>query len=406
MRDSILGLINPLIALIFAGIFLAIWSKDRSRREIAAFSGAYALLGCGFLWSQFASLEGGRVYLNITNIPYFFGSWLMIWGAARRVGASVPVPLIITVGLTAFLLEAIATPLPDFTMGDLYIANTGYGILYMLGALAVAPSRKGSGINELVFWMLALTSVQFFVRPSLSFMMDVGLTHEGYRESVYYSVLNAVIALNSLALAVSLIAAALFDRFQQERDTASRDPLSGLLARREFERECKATFQRAAEENVPIGLVVGDIDHFKRVNDIWGHQAGDKAIAAFGSLIRREIREYDLAGRVGGEEFCIVVWNGDENVARSLAERLRIGLGSTEVQAIGADMRLTASFGAGGRGGSESYASLFARTDAALYRAKDSGRNRVVCASDAAQSSTDGSFFRRRDDDPVEALRA
>lgn len=406
MRDSILGLVNPLIALTFAGVFLAIWLKDRSRREIAAFSGAYALLGVGFLWSQLAPLDGGRAYLNITNIPYFFGSWMIIWGAARRVEARLPIPLIITVGVTAFFLEAIANHLPDFTMGDLYIANTGYGILYMVGALAVAPTRKSSGINGLVFWMLALTSVQFFVRPSLSFMMETGLTHEGYRESAYYSVLNAVIALNSLALAVSLISAMLFDRFQQERDSAARDPLSGLLARREFERECAVKLQRAAEENVPIALVIGDIDHFKSVNDIWGHQAGDKAIAAFGSLIRREIREYDLAGRIGGEEFCIVVWNGDEAVARNLAERLRIGLGSTEVRAIGADMRLTASFGAGGRMGSESYAALFARTDAALYRAKDSGRNRVVCASDSASSAHETGFQRSRAEDQAPAIKA
>ncbi|MEM8576186.1 MAG: hypothetical protein AAGF48_16390, partial [Pseudomonadota bacterium] len=98
MRDAILGLLNPLIALIFATTFLVIWSRDRSRKEMLAFAGGYVGLGLGFLWSQFVPFDGARWLLNLTNIPYFFSSWMIIWGVSRRVRTTVPAPLVLMVG--------------------------------------------------------------------------------------------------------------------------------------------------------------------------------------------------------------------------------------------------------------------------------------------------------------------
>ena len=136
--------------------------------------------------------------------------------------------------------------------------------------------------------------------------------------------------------------------------------------------------QRAREEDVPISVIVADIDHFKRVNDIWGHQVGDSAIAGFGDLLRSAIRSTDIAGRVGGEEFCLFVWDCPAGPTRKLAERIRTRFEHMQIEGISDGVRLTASFGIAQWEPDEGYGRLFARADAALYRAKQAGRNRIV----------------------------
>ncbi|KWV92612.1 diguanylate cyclase [Erythrobacter sp. YT30] len=378
MRDAILGLVNPLIALIFAVTFFAIWQRERSRKEVLAFAGAYLMLGIGFLISQLMPVGYGRPGLSITNIPYFTGTVLLIWAAASRVGARLPFTLIWSAGAIGAVLIVVGQLFSKFESSDLYIANTLYGILFMLGAQATASTRDHSIANKLVFWMLALTAVQFFVRPTLSFMIEGALEHETYKQSAYYSALNATVAVNSLGLAIAFIAACVTDAFTAEKQTMVTDPLTGLLTRRAFEEEVNEAILRSHEKQTPLSMIVGDIDHFKNVNDIWGHQIGDVAISEFGQLINRTIRSGDFAGRIGGEEFCILVYDCDESGAVRLAERLRTETPNIRLGAdTTLDVRISASFGVAGLRPGEGYKSLFARADSSLYEAKQNGRNRV-----------------------------
>ncbi|MEM1196306.1 MAG: GGDEF domain-containing protein [Pseudomonadota bacterium] len=377
MRDAILGLVNPLIALIFASIFLAIWSRDRTRKEMLAFAGGYIGLGLGFLWSQLAPLDAGRWVLNLTNIPYFLSSWMIIWGVARRTGGSLPTPLILTVGATMFLLLSSKHLLGADINAELYITNTCYAILFLLGAQAAASGRRENTANALIFWLLAATSFQFFVRPNLTLMAEGPLNYETYRESAYYSILNAVAALNSLSLAIAIIYASVADTLKREREEIALDPLSGVLTRRAFETRVRAALESAQAESVGASLIIADIDHFKQVNDIWGHQVGDRAIRSFGLMISDAVRDYDVVGRIGGEEFCLLIWNADPDAAAAMAERLRLKAVGLEVEADRLDVRLTASFGVADYRAGEPYESLFRRADQALYGAKKNGRNRV-----------------------------
>jgi diguanylate cyclase (GGDEF)-like protein len=134
------------------------------------------------------------------------------------------------------------------------------------------------------------------------------------------------------------------------------------------------------------------------VNDIWGHQVGDRAIAAFGAMTQNMIRASDIAGRVGGEEFCVLVWKADKDIAAGLSERLRKRTSELDISQGALDVRLTASFGVAERQPHESYRSLFARADKALYEAKQSGRNCVkrADASDAAAPETSANAAAKR----------
>ena len=183
-----------------------------------------------------------------------------------------------------------------------------------------------------------------------------------------------------------LVGACLYDQIKAVREQADLDGLTKLRTRRAFEQGVVTLLERAKQECAPVSLVVADIDHFKAVNDVWGHQAGDKAIAQFGEIVRGTIRETDIAGRIGGEEFCILAWNCDEQAAVSLAERIRRKFAQAQIEGLPGDQRLTASFGVAGRGEGEGYGKLFARTDGALYAAWENGRNCIVRDGEAQEA--------------------
>ena len=178
------------------------------------------------------------------------------------------------------------------------------------------------------------------------------------------------------------------DTMEREREQVSRDALSGVWSRHAFETKVRSALEKAHEERVPVSLIIGDIDHFKQVNDIWGHQIGDRAIRSFAQLLNEAVRETDLVGRVGGEEFCVLVWNAEEAVAGSLAERLRAKTSKIDLGGDALSVHLTASFGVAEHRTGEAYDSLFRRADKALYAAKRSGRDQVLAESESEDHRT------------------
>jgi diguanylate cyclase (GGDEF)-like protein len=169
------------------------------------------------------------------------------------------------------------------------------------------------------------------------------------------------------------------------RDQALRDPLTGLLNHGAILEILEQEVDRASRENCPVGVIIADLDHFKQINDSYGHPAGDAVLRETSRRIRSVIRRYDAAGRYGGEEFLMVLPGCDHAVAEGLAERLRESLAELPVEFDGQLIPISASMGValGGLEGGYDPAILFAAADAALYRAKQTGRNRVVVANPA-----------------------
>ena len=126
-----------------------------------------------------------------------------------------------------------------------------------------------------------------------------------------------------------------------------------------------------------MSIIIADIDHFKLVNDTYGHQTGDRVIATFGKLISQGSRKTDLVARIGGEEFCIVLWNADATGARLVAENLRTQFQAAQFEAIPKHKKFTSSFGVATLKSGETSEELYRRADQALYLAKQQGRNRV-----------------------------
>ncbi len=383
MREQILGLITPMMAIVFVTVFLVLWQRGKMGRYVLAFAGAYFFFALGFGATHILPDSGAFYVFHLTQAFYAAGSACVIWGAVNRVGQRVSLPALGLTYLISAITLAVAVSISAETGPRLYIVNTAYGVMFLLGTLALMQAPKSTAIDTLIIVLFAISATQFFVRPVLTLLIAGGSNATDYRESIYYSVLSVAVTIQSLMTAVTLIGACTWDKLVAERERAERDVLTGLLARRAFEQDALAIIERAKQEGVPVGLVVADIDHFKAVNDVYGHQAGDKAIAAFGTVISSMIRNSDIAGRIGGEEFCILAWNCDTDRANAMAERIRRRIGETVIAGMPADHRLTASFGVAGRREGEGYGKLFARADAELYRAKDSGRTRV-CGEDGS----------------------
>lgn len=158
------------------------------------------------------------------------------------------------------------------------------------------------------------------------------------------------------------------------------DPLSGLANRRAFDETLKRKCAQARRNHKPLSLIMVDLDHFKRVNDEYGHPVGDEVLVQLAKLLQQGIREYDIAARFGGEEFAIVLPETAGIAARDLAERLRQTL-HAETWPV---PTVTASFGvAESAGDTCAPDALIQLADEALYRAKETGRNRVVLSGTA-----------------------
>jgi diguanylate cyclase (GGDEF)-like protein len=165
---------------------------------------------------------------------------------------------------------------------------------------------------------------------------------------------------------------------------AMTDDLTGLVNRRRFLEALDGEIVRAEGLGTPVSIVLVDLDHFKLVNDRFGHQAGDEVLRQFAVRALAHLRDVDVAGRIGGEEFAVVVPETSAAGAAAVAERLRRSLSKLPLPA-GADSALvTASFGVAERMPGEGGSELLRRADAALYQAKREGRNRVVVAAPVA----------------------
>jgi diguanylate cyclase (GGDEF)-like protein len=201
-------------------------------------------------------------------------------------------------------------------------------------------------------------------------------------------------ALSYLLLLVALPPVILLQRslmHQQLAAAARTDPKTGLLNASAWQREADAEIARAVRSNSPLALLLVDVDHFKRVNDSYGHLIGDEVLRALAAEIRQQVRESDVVGRFGGEEFTVLLPCTDSAGACRIAERLRTSAGRLSVAAGEVRISVTVSIGVAvlGQHGNDLF-ELLAAADVALYRAKDLGRDQVrVYANTSGKAALD-----------------
>jgi diguanylate cyclase (GGDEF)-like protein/hemerythrin-like metal-binding protein len=211
----------------------------------------------------------------------------------------------------------------------------------------------------------------FFAIPENHLMGDNPVTTFTFSFTIFFSIVCA-------GLFLLLDSSSLIERLNANNASlealALKDELTGVLNRHSLDQTVAAEMERQDRYQTPLSLIMFDLDHFKRINDLFGHDRGDLVLAVATSRVGKSIRENDLLFRWGGEEFFILLPNTNLAGAIALAEKLRVTLSETEIPPVGT---VSASFGVAERLPKEPKDVWFKRVDQAMYRAKFSGRNRV-----------------------------
>ena len=282
----------------------------------------------------------------------------------------------------AFLVVTVANLAKFIGLGGLVNA---LGNLVFLGAsiftLCVSFVSWRRGNRAAGWFLIAWTLLEgFTITAALRFLFTRSEETDPW---LYYYGLPL-----SMVAAAVLIALGVADRLRQQRAALSdaerrarTDPLTGVLNRRSLIERLDAACLRAKARSLPISLLFIDLDHFKLINDSFGHQAGDACLRAIIGPIQAELRQSDVVGRYGGEEFVVILSSADAAAAEPIAQRILERVANIEVPGFGEPVRLTCSIGLAasdilGVWGEQ----LIARADAAVYAAKRAGRNQLKMA--------------------------
>ena len=259
-------------------------------------------------------------------------------------------------------------------IGNLVFVGTAIFTL-VVAFLAWRRGNRAAGWFLIAWGMLET----FAILTAVRLLFDRAENAEGL---LYYGLPFSMVA------AAILVALGVADRLREQRAAlteaerrAQTDPLTGVLNRRSLIERLDAACLRARARGLPIALLFIDLDHFKEINDSFGHAAGDACLGAVIAPIQAELRQSDVVGRYGGEEFVVILSSADIAAAHPIAERIRHRVASVRVEGFGEPIQLTCSIGVAtsdtlGVWGEH----LIAQADAAVYAAKRSGRNRVQVA--------------------------
>ncbi|MCW8807068.1 MAG: GGDEF domain-containing protein [Rhodanobacter sp.] len=332
--------------------------------RIRALAPVIAVLMLAWIPIDAASLSRAEFWHILPLRLALAASLLLLVRGAVRLSANMATTLFVWLQALAFVgMELCLHP----AQGDLL--RVGYGLFpFMVGAqLAIFPLPWGCSLRIgsaalAVLFVPALAGV----RPP-----DIALRDALWLLGVIL-LLAAWAGHTQLRLLTDLLAA---------RDDASHDPLTGLANRRSAELRLAADRAHALRLNEPLSLLMLDLDHFKQINDHWGHAAGDRVLKATAQALRDELRGADLPSRFGGEEFLTILPGTDAARALDVAERIRERIAKLTIAVPGDTIQITASIGVATITEGESAQKLVARADVALYRAKDNGRDRCAFAA-------------------------
>jgi diguanylate cyclase (GGDEF)-like protein len=253
----------------------------------------------------------------------------------------------------------------------LAVALTGGPTVATLGWLVIPIVTLPSRFSERLVIIGAVIALTLLC--AVAFATD---THAVLRDP------PLVIAPVATIIAVSMLLVALMRSDIEHRGECVIDGLTGLLNRKALATRTRDLEQQAALSGEPVSIIVIDLDNFKTINDLYGHAAGDAALAQVAYRIRKLLRAFDLVYRLGGEEFLVLVPGAEADEAATLAENLRSAV-ADEPLTDGSRVTMSLGVSASTRGEDFSYRDVFHAADGALYEAKQTGRDRVCVASDS-----------------------
>ena len=259
-----------------------------------------------------------------------------------------------------------------------------YFTVYLVAVILVMSKRPRQALDQALLVLFALSALQFLTKPFLSAALGSGSSAQTYIGTTYAAVSQALGGMLLLATGLLMLLIIVRDAMDDMTARSETDTLSGLLNRRGFEEKADRLLASMARTGMRGTIIVADLDHFKSINDSYGHEAGDRVIAAFAEILAMSAGPRAVTGRLGGEEFAILMPDADLATARLHAERVRSSFAGLSIASLGPQRRVSASLGVAQLEAGDTLSDLLRRADAALYEAKKGGRDRVCVASPEA----------------------
>jgi diguanylate cyclase (GGDEF)-like protein len=329
------------------------------------------------LWTIAGTRLGAPLSLALTTVAFL--SCGMVWNASRVFqGRKANWPGVVLGAI--FWLATMTTLLPSEATLRLTIGATIVAIYAALTAGELWNERRRSMQRRWPAVAVPVTHGCVLMLPIL--LGDLLRAHdENFAHSIWVTVFAVELVLYAIGTVFVIFMLVSERAVAVHKTAASTDPLTGLFNRRGFSEACARVIEREAKAGRPVSVMIFDIDHFKGINDRFGHPAGDEILKLFSTVVVSNLRLSDLSGRIGGEEFAALLPCAlEEGVL--VAERIREAFEGSDIVCEEGKVDTTVSIGvAGGPAGTELEV-LLASADTALYQAKRSGRNRVEAAEE------------------------
>jgi diguanylate cyclase (GGDEF)-like protein len=381
-----LALVAVFVTVILGGLLLLAWRRDQS-------TGALGWWGCGYLigGASFGLLAARGVIPNVLSIEIantllLVGYGFLFAGTRAFSRRATPVTVLLIaplIWLTAMQVPAIAN---DINL-RVVIVSSMQCTLVALMAYELWRERAEPLLSRWPAIILLLTHVVMLnARMATVLLTPIMTDHDFFRSPVF-----ALMAFGTVLYTITfafLLLSMTKERSEARHKTAALiDPLTGMFNRRAFMNDAQVAVAGRASRSEPFAVLLADLDHFKKINDVHGHAIGDKALKIFAATLQRCIGE-GLSGRLGGEEFAILLPDADLDAALALGERIRATFARDAAEMDGRAVASTVSIGvAVSRVGDLD--GLLGRADSALYRAKQDGRDRVRAFAGARTEDED-----------------
>jgi diguanylate cyclase (GGDEF)-like protein len=368
--EAILGLL-----LLFA------WVQNSSIHAVAWWGFAHLVrAGSVMLFGMYGAVPN-LISIDLAN-ALLFTAFAMTWTGARVFDGRPAEPVYLVTGAVLWLLLCRLPVVTESVDARVLLAS---GIITAYTWLTAYEFWRGRAEPLVSRWpaifMLFAHGALFLLRTPLIAALPWSPNNKVF-DSVWLTVISFEALLFTISIAFILLAMAKERTEQRHRTAAMMDPLTGIPNRRSFLQEATALAKRHADKPRRAAVLLIDLDHFKSINDRFGHPVGDRVLEMFAGVAQMNLRGSDLLGRLGGEEFAAVIYDTTQDKALAMAERLRVEFELATTNVDGHSVCATMSIGlVYCEAPLLDVPGLLAQADQALYFAKERGRNRVEVAS-------------------------
>ena len=361
-------------------LLLFAWVQNAQIMAVAWWGSAHLLRALSVVLFGMYGAVSDLISIDLAN-AVLFTAFAVTWTGARVFDGRAPSPIGLFAGAVIWLITCRLPIVTESIDARVLVAS---GIITSYTWMTAYEFWQGRSEPLVSRWpaifMLFAHGALFLLRTPLSSLLPWSANTQVF-ESVWMTVLSFEALLFTIAIAFILLAMAKERTELLHKTAALVDPLTGIANRRAF-MEGGALLARRFDAAKPAAVLLIDLDHFKQINDTFGHAIGDRVLQVFAESATANVTSCDLVGRLGGEEFAALLYDCDKQKALAVAEQIRAGFALQALEVDGRPANATVSIGVAlCEQGPLDVSTMLAQADQALYHAKERGRNRVELAS-------------------------